>query len=220
MAHRETRVPTRGGILTILAAQCTLMIALGLILWDWSGRPLRRFVSFAPAELAQGIGLGLALIAFAFALWRLFPRAGEKLIRMQAQSYRFLGPNLGWPAIVFIALCAGAGEEALFRGGLQTLLGDHIGVPAAIALASLVFALVHLGKPAVTGLIFAVGCLFGAVYAATESLLTVMIGHALYDIWALRYLQREMLRLDLFAENEFAEEKEGDPMLAKAAPDG
>ena len=119
---------------------------------------------------------------------------------MQAETYAFLGPKLGMPAIVFISLCAGVGEEALFRGGLQTFLGDYLGAPLAIVLSSAVFAAIHLGKPVITLLLLVVGLIFGTVFWLTGSLLAVTIGHALYDIWALRYLHCEFLRLGLVGE--------------------
>lgn len=194
------RQVTLGRAMVLLALQAGGMIALGLWLWDWSGRASERFVTVSPSQVLQGLAVGGALIACALAIFRGIPRLGEKLVRMQAETYGFLGPRLGWPAIVFISLCAGVGEEALFRGGFQTLLGDIVGVPAGIALSSAVFAVIHLGKPVITALLFVVGAMFGVVYWLTESLLAVMIGHALYDIWALRFLHREFLRLGLVAD--------------------
>ena len=47
-----------------------------------------------------------------------------------------------------------------------------------------------------------VGATFGAVYWLTGSLLAVMIGHALYDIWALKYLHGEFVRLGLVCDAE------------------
>ncbi len=188
---------SRNQLLAALAAQCAVMVAIGLALWWWSGRRLSAFASFSPGELGFGIGLALALILSAVALWRVFPRAGERLVRLQADQYAFLVPHLTWPVIVAVSLCAGLGEEALFRAGLQTFLGDHLGAPAAIAVSSALFAVIHLGKPVVTALLFLIGCLFGVIFWWTGSFLIVAVGHAVYDVWALRYLQGELVRLDL-----------------------
>lgn len=183
--------------IVLLALQAIGMFAVGSWLWDTSGREDDAFVTFSPEQAVLGLALGSALIVLAWVLYRSFPHNGETLVRMQAKTYEFLGPKLGWPAIVFISICAGVGEEALFRGGLQTFLGDLIGAPLGIAVSSALFAAIHLGKPAITALLFVVGALFGVAYWLTESLLTVMIGHALYDVWALRYIHREFLRLGL-----------------------
>lgn len=189
-----------GKALVALAAQGVLFTLAGLGLWWWSGREPGSFVSFSPAQAAMGVGFGAALIAIAATLFHAFPKASEHLIRLQSDTYRFLGPNLGWPAVIIISLVAGISEEAALRGGLQTVLGDHVGEVAAIGIASALFAALHLARPLITGLLFVIGILFGVVYWQTGSLLTVMVGHVLYDVWALRYLNREMHRLGLFDE--------------------
>lgn len=186
-----------GAAVVLLAFQSAAMIAIGLLLWHWSGRDAAAFVTVSASQVLQGIALALALIALAFALYRGFPRISEALVRMQAATYAFLGPRLGLPAIAVISLCAGVGEEALFRGGVQTILSDHVGAPGAIVLSSAVFAAIHLGKPVITGLLFVVGAIFGTFYWLTGSLLAAMIGHALYDIWALRHLHCQLVRLGL-----------------------
>lgn len=183
--------------LLLLALQAAGMIAFSLVLWDLSRRPIAEFVTISGPQILQGLALGLVLSGVAHMLFRAFPRQSEALVRMQAKTYSFLGPRLGWPAIVLISLCAGVGEEALFRGGAQTLLGDYLGPAAAIAIVSAVFALVHMGKPVITALLLVIGLIFGTIYALTGSLLTVMIGHALYDMWALRHLHNEFLRLGI-----------------------
>lgn len=196
-APDQQREITLGKAMVLLGFQAIGMIAIGGLLWDWSGREKESFVTLSAPGVVQGLALGGVLIAIALALFRGFPRLSEKLVRMQADTYAFLGPKLGMPAIVFISLCAGVGEEALFRGGLQTFLGDEIGAPPAIMVSSALFAVIHLGKPVITALLLVVGAIFGVVFWITESLLAVMIGHTLYDIWALRYLHREFVRLGL-----------------------
>lgn len=185
--------------LALLALQGLLFTAAGLGLWHLSGRELSGFVSITASEVIMGIAFGLALILLAATVFRAFPQVADHLVRLQSDTYRFLGPNLGYPAVVFISLIAGIGEEAALRGGLQTLLGDHVGAAAAIAIASALFAALHLARPLITALLFAIGVVFGIVYWQTRSLLAVMIAHVLYDIWALRYLNREMHRMGLFA---------------------
>lgn len=200
-----------GKAITLLSAQCAVFCALGFMLWHWSGRTASGFVRFSLAEGLAGLGMGFVLIALAAALFYGLPKMSGRLVRMQSDTYAFLGPDLGWPAIVFISVCAGAGEEALLRGGIQTMLSDHVGPVAAILVASAAFAALHLAKPVVTVLLLGIGLVFGVIYWLTGSLLTVTIGHTLYDIWALRYLNREMHRLGLF---------EPAPALAKASDPG
>lgn len=186
-----------GKIVALITLQGALFTAIGAGLWYVSGRPLGDFVSFAPRAIVSGLGFGAILVAVAAGLFHGFPRMSGRLVRLQADTYAVLGPRLGWGAIVAISLAAGIGEEALLRGGLQTLLADYLGPVGAIAVASAAFAALHLAKPLITALLLVIGVMFGVVYWQTGSLLTVMIAHALYDIWALRYLHREFVRLGL-----------------------
>ena len=184
-----------GKIAILLATQATVFVALGMLLWHLSGRDLAAFLMPSLAAGSQGIAFGTALIVIAWAIFASFPTLADRLVRLQVDTYRFLGPRLPAWAIGAIALSAGVGEEALFRAGVQVWLGDHLGPIAAIMIASGLFAAFHLGKPIITALLFGVGALFGVVYWLTGSLLTVMVGHVLYDIFALRWLHRSFLRL-------------------------
>lgn len=181
----------------MLVLQAIAMIGAGYALWRWSDPSGAPFVTLSAAQVLWGMALGAGMAFAAWTGFRMFPRIADTLVRMQAKPYGFLGGTLGWPAITVISLCAGMGEEALFRGGIQTWLGHHIGVPAAIALSSAAFAAIHFARPVITAIIFVIGALFGIIYWQTGSLLMVMIGHALYDVWALRYLLNEFRRLGL-----------------------
>lgn len=206
MAAEEAGAKPRGRSQSLLvlavAVQNAVFVAAGLGLWLWSGRDLAGFIAFSGEELLVGLALGGALTLLAAALFCGFPRASERLVRLQADTYAALGPKLSWGAIVAISLAAGIGEEALLRGGLQTLLGEYSGPVGAILLSSAVFASIHLSRPVITALLFVIGIVFGFVYWLTGSLLAVMVGHALYDVWALRYLHREMRRLGLLENGE------------------
>ncbi|MEL7728480.1 CPBP family intramembrane glutamic endopeptidase [Citromicrobium bathyomarinum] len=186
-------------ILALLTAQTAVFVVLGLGLWVWSGRSAGTFVTFGGDEFAIGLALAGALILLAALTFYGLPKLSEYLVRAQADNFSFLEKPLPFPAIIWVSLGAGIGEEALFRGGVQTLAGDYIGAPLAIVLAAALFAAVHFAKPLVAAIIFVIGVLFGVVYWQTGSLLAVMIGHALYDVFALWYVQKEMHRLGVFA---------------------
>jgi uncharacterized protein len=196
-----------GKMLVLLTIQALVMTAIGVGLWNWAGRATGDYVTLSLEQAALGLALGLGLIALALAVFKGLPSFGERLVRMQARNYGFLGDKLPLPAIVLVSICAGVGEEALFRGGLQTLLATFLGVPAAIVIASAAFAMVHIARPIITVMLLLIGILFGVIYWQTGSLLAVMIGHTLYDIWALHYLLREFRRLGLTGQ--------GAPSLAK-----
>lgn len=181
-----------------------LFVGAGAAMWVYSGRELNKFIDFGWQPLLQGVAFGGLLIAVAATVFRLFPAFLEYSTRLQSKMSALFSGSSGYRFYVGIALSAGIGEEAVFRGGLMTLLQDGLGPPAAIVLSSLAFALFHLAKPVIGAIILLIGIVFGVVYWWTGSLLTAMVGHAIYDVWALRTLHHEMTRLGYFTPTETA----------------
>lgn len=89
-----------------------------------------------------------------------------------------------------ISLAAGFGEELLFRGFLQSLFSDWLGVPAGLLLAALLFGLFHPITPGYVLLAAFMGGYLGLVWLLQGNLLTVIVAHAVYDWAALIYLVR------------------------------
>ncbi len=79
---------------------------------------------------------------------------------------------------------APAVEETLFRGILFTALLKGRSFASAALLSSLYFALVHFHAPSLLPLL-ALSVAFSAAYAATGSLLTPIIMHALFNLTSL-----------------------------------
>lgn len=194
MTDQTLPLPSRK-IAAALTAQALVFVVAGAAMWVFAGNDLAEFVDLGWLPVGQGVLLGLALIAVVGATFKAFPRFLEHTVHLQSKMAVLFSERTGWREYVIIALCAGIGEEAIFRGGLMTLLDGYTGPAAAIFLSSLVFALFHLAKPLIGAIILVVGVIMGLVYWWTGSLLTVMIGHALYDVWALRRLHLEFIRL-------------------------
>ena len=201
-------MPSRATLLLLLTGQTLFFAAIGLGLWVISGRAALSFVTFGIDQLAHGALLAGVLVAVAAAVYYGLPKVSEYLVRTQAKNFAFLEKPLPFPAIVWVSLGAGIGEEALFRGGVQTLAADYVGMPLAIAIAAALFAVVHFARPLIAAIIFAIGVVFGCVFWITGSLLTVMLAHALYDVFALWYVQKEMHRLRVFADADGARAEE------------
>ena len=195
---KPARELTVGKVLLFTSLQAITFALIGLALWWFSDRPVSQFITFDLEQLLYGVGLAAILSALAFALFFGIPKVGEYLVRAQADNFSFLEKKLSFGGIVIISLCAGVGEEALFRAGIQTLMGDYTGAPIAIFVTSVLFALIHWSKPLVSLILFVIGAAFGWIFWVTGSLLIVMVGHTLYDVFALWYLQKEMHRLDIF----------------------
>jgi membrane protease YdiL (CAAX protease family) len=87
--------------------------------------------------------------------------------------------------IVLIGIAAGVGEEWLFRGVLQPVLG--------LVPASVLFGLAHVGGPRM--LPFGVwatvmGLAMGILAIATGGLIAPAVAHGVYDMLALAYIRR------------------------------
>jgi membrane protease YdiL (CAAX protease family) len=100
--------------------------------------------------------------------------------------------SLGPFSAIVIGAAAGVGEEWLFRGIVQPVVG--------ISLASVLFGFAHVGG--VRMLPFGVwaagmGLVMGALAVATGGLLASMVAHGLYDILALHYVRRMSSRWHL-----------------------
>jgi len=95
-----------------------------------------------------------------------------------------------WIELALIALAAGVGEEALFRGVLQPALGRWLGAGPALVVASVLFGLLHPITPVYAVLAGLIGIYLGGVWLASGNLLVVIIVHALYDFLALIYVLR------------------------------
>jgi membrane protease YdiL (CAAX protease family) len=89
---------------------------------------------------------------------------------------------------------AGIGEEWLFRGVLQTSLGDRIGVGPSLGLTSIVFGALHAVTPLYAALASLASLYFGYLYIGVSSsandlnnLAMPMVCHGFYDVLALLY---------------------------------
>lgn len=106
------------------------------------------------------------------------------------------------PALVVVSLLViGPAEELLFRNVVQKYLAEVYSTWGAIAVTSLLFALLHVPNyvtvPSATpvsvglGLTFVISVVLGWLYARTETLLVPVIAHGVYDavLFGLAYLR-------------------------------
>jgi CAAX protease family protein len=146
-----------------------------------------RFV-FVPQATAEAIGreIGVGAVA-AGAILGLTAIAGRyaPMRDLEREFARLLG-RLVFGEVCLLAIASGLGEEILFRGALQPIVGY---VPA-----SLLFGCVHTGPDrkffAWTVFALVVGFGFGAIAMWRESLLAVVTAHALVNGVSLFRLSR------------------------------
>ncbi len=94
--------------------------------------------------------------------------------------------------IAIISILAGVGEEALFRGVMQTNLAGLLGVVPALLVTSLLFGLVHFVTSTYAVMAGIIGLYLGVISIWSGNLFAPMVIHALYDFVALMYLARYM----------------------------
>ncbi len=199
-------------LLFLLSLQTVVLVLLGIGLWWSSGRGMADLISFDLHQIGLGLAIGAGLSVSVGAFFYAFPKISEALVRAQGHNLKFLENHLPFGAIIVVSIYAGVGEEVLFRAGILTLASDYMAMPAAILLSSVLFAVIHLAKPIISAIIFLIGCLFAVIYVQTGSLLAVIIGHALYDVFALWYVQKELRRIGYFEEQAEHEATEPNPL--------
>ncbi|MFB6091643.1 MAG: lysostaphin resistance A-like protein [Haloquadratum sp.] len=104
-------------------------------------------------------------------------------------------------------LLIGPGEELLYRGVVQNRLGEALPAPAAIVLASLIFASIHFfslsGAPKARIVSISVLVLptlvFGTVYELTDNIVVPALIHGTYNatLFSLLYLTLQYAGTDL-----------------------
>lgn len=138
-------------------------------------------------DLAIGTVAAVVLAAVNYTILTRAP-SGWIVDGMRAVYHEVLVPVFGTldlPGIVIIGIAAGLGEEWLFRGVLQPLVG--------LLVASVLFGLAHMGGRHM--LAFAIwasvmGAALGGLAIVTGGLIAPMVAHGLYDMLALAHLRR------------------------------
>ena len=101
---------------------------------------------------------------------------------MQELTARALSSKRRWAAwLLSSAVLAPIHEELLFRGFLLPSLALWLPPWAAVALSSLLFAVVH-GDLAAVLMVWWAGSLFGWCYAITGNLLAPIVLHSIFNL--------------------------------------
>jgi uncharacterized protein len=153
-----------------------LVIALLLGLGFW-----RRLLVFRPADLYLGLMIGLAARAIGIIVQLLFTGrmpGGALLLGGVSPAYVFT-------AVIAPVVLAPLIEEPFFRGLLQGSLARLTGPWAALAVSSVVFALVHTIADGWSGTLIvtmlAYGLIAGYATQRTGRLGPAIVGHAVFN---------------------------------------
>ena len=143
--------------------------------------------SFGALAIGSACGLALATtIPLVTAPWANRMLVLRGLRRAWDWLESGLGPSLGVPEVLVLALCSAVSEEMFFRGVLQREVG--------ILAASAVFGLLHPLGVAYVVWAAGVGAGLGVLFVATGSLVAPAAAHGVYNLLALVYLRRRSNR--------------------------
>ena len=150
------------------------------------------FDTSQPLVLNIGFGLGYGLLC-GMAAWELIKMNFFKRSRIFFSD--LIGDlNLGWIEIIFISSCAGIGEEILFRGAVQPILGIWITAVLFIALHG--YLNPKNWQISVYGL-FMCPVIAGMGYLCEElGIWAAISAHAIFDVYLFKALSGPVLRRD------------------------
>ena len=179
-----------------LLVSVLLELGLGLLAlvfgWIWGPDP-RALVPRYDQAAAIGWGLGLGILAavpilVVVQLIEYLPLEPiRQLQKATEEKLVALMSGLNWAELGAVSLCAGVGEELLFRGWLMMSLAGPIEgwdtpvLIAAVVLSSIAFGLAHPITPAYTVITGLIGVYLGMLLVWTENLLVPIAAHAFYD---------------------------------------
>src|SRR5699024_8812675 len=172
----------------VVALAVLLAWLAGLQPWRHSDYSLRA-VSLAVAATVPLAGIFLLVPADKY--WRWAREMQAVATRLAALLFAGRVPG----AIVAVSVLAGVGEELLFRGVIQTWLGQQTSPAIGLIGASVLFGLAHAVSRSYAVLTAVVGAYLGLLYHWSGNLFIPVVVHALYDSLPLHYSLRRAGRL-------------------------
>jgi len=177
------------GTLGIWSALGGAAVALGLavLLFDRPAATALLRPSLRLTLLGAAAG-GLMAIA-TYLLYPLLARSLPFIATDTAQLYAAVQvPSLVVALVALVPVIVG--EDLVWRGVVQTSLVQRLGAWRGVALTAFVYALVHLplGSPVLVAVAFCCGLAWGALRAATASLVPTLVAHLLWDVFVLLWL--------------------------------
>ncbi len=162
--------------------------------WTW-------FADLGVIAIIYGVVLGLFMYGLSFFM-TCSPRFMTPAMISVLRNLRVMFMNFTWPQIIVISILAGLGEEMLMRGLIQVYLQTLVSPVFAVFIASLIFGLMHFMSLAYVMLTFVGGLILGLAFYLSNSLLLVVIAHAVYDVCAFAMIVKYPHKLGLDSSNE------------------
>jgi membrane protease YdiL (CAAX protease family) len=181
------------GFATAVVVEGGLALVAAGLAWMFGVQLREQFPPLGPPLITALVRGLLATVPMLVVFWCLLNIKWAPLQELRHQVewlIREIFPTGSVPQFAMVALLAGVGEELLFRGVLQTKLGDWTTPVIGITLASLLFGMAHALSKAYFAFAVAVGAYLGWLAYYYHDLTAPIVAHALYDFLALIYLWR------------------------------
>jgi membrane protease YdiL (CAAX protease family) len=131
--------------------------------------------------LVATVPMALVLVFLLVSPWRPLVR----LRRIVNRFVRMIFYSAPWWQMAAVSIAAGVGEEVLFRGAIQPVAASFTTPMIGLAIASLLFGLVHAASWSYFLLATGVGFYLGGLAMWQGEIVSAVIAHALYDYIAL-----------------------------------
>jgi len=177
------------GALGIWLALGGASVCLGVAIFVLDRAAALRLLRPSARLVLVGAAAGWAMAAATYLLYPVFARLWPFIPTDMASLYAsFRAPP---PAIAALALLPVIlGEELVWRGVVQTALVRRLGPWRGVTLAAVAYALAHapLGSPVLVVVALSCGVAWGALRAASASLVPSLLAHLVWDILVLLWL--------------------------------
>jgi membrane protease YdiL (CAAX protease family) len=171
-------------------------IAVAALAVAWLfGVSLRDMFPELGAPLIGAIARGLLATLPMLAIFWLLVNSNWPMMRQLREQVQWLidemFPSRSIAQFAMVAILAGVGEELLFRGALQSILGSWTSPVIGLTITSLLFGLAHALSKLYFLFAVAVGAFLGWMTLKYNDLVAPMVAHGVYDFLALAYLSRQ-----------------------------
>jgi membrane protease YdiL (CAAX protease family) len=185
------QTPGRWPVILGLSFEGGLALLSWLLGWPLGVLPWTTLHWKDPRASAFGVAITVPMLGAFFLLLRSNLPQLLRIRRLFEESFRPFFAAYTVLDLAALSLLAGIGEEMLFRGVLQALFSRWLDSRwLGLAMASLIFGLLHAVTPTYLLLATLAGAYLGLMWLLSGNLLTVIIAHSLYDFVALVYLVR------------------------------
>jgi membrane protease YdiL (CAAX protease family) len=163
------------------------VFALGYLLYTDRGLDFVNVRVPTLRDLAWAIGGTVVLFAGLAAVSAVFAALGIQSASNAVQEFGERDPTVFLLLVPLSFLFIGPGEELLYRGVVQGRLRESFGPWVAIAVASFVFAVVHVfslqgaGKLAYLAVLFVLSPILGIAYEWTDNLVVPALVHGAFN---------------------------------------